>query len=403
MKKLAIPLLIFAVIYLLMTFVVAELTEKELKKALVESEGPDLAINLLSYRRHFFTATAISKVHITLDQETTVILNITSHISHYPFQAVMKNEIEIADKALADRAESYFGSPNWLRSEEKINLFSQLTGQLSIASGKYEGESEVLSSGPIKINYQVDLKNKSAKFDFDWVGISSSYYGTDMQFNSLQLSSNLADLSQPSDYDYKLIVDNIEIKQKDSHSLLEGLQLIGRSRQGKVEKTIDTSNELLLRSYQFNNGLQQIFTNNSIKLALIGLYQPAFESFNQGADDAQEFEDALVELVNNGVQLTLSQLNSDTPWGEVDGQFDFTLDKGASLVDIMINPYVLLDYIEGDLSLVLPATLLNEPLLAESLQMGLMTGFLLHNKQTLNLETSFQQGELIVNGRVIPL
>lgn len=403
MKKLTVPLFVLAVIYLLMTFFVAELTEKQLKKALVESEGPDLAINLLSYQRHFFTATAISKVHITLDQKSTVALNITSTISHYPFQAAIKNEIKIADKALANRAESYFGTPNWLRSEEKVNLFSQLTGQLNIASGKYESENEVLSSGPVAINYQVDLNNKSAKFNLDWVGISSSFNGTDMQFNSLQLSSHLADLSQPNDYDYKLIVDNIEIKQKNSHSLLEELQLIGRSRQGIVEKTIDTSNELLLRSYQFNNGLQQMFTNNSIKLALIGLYQPAFESLNRGADDEQEFEDALVELVNNGAQLTLSQLNSNTPWGEVDGQFDFTLDKGASLVDIMINPYVLLDYIEGDLSLVLPATLLNEPLLAESLQMGLMTGFLVHNEQTLNLETSFQQGELIVNGRVIPL
>ena len=67
------------------------------------------------------------------------------------------------------------------------------------------------------------------------------------------------------------------------------------------------------------------------------------------------------------------------------------------------NQYTLFDYMSGNASLVLPLSLLDEPAVAESLQMGLMTGFLEKNEQTLNLQTSFQQGELTVNGRVIPL
>lgn len=386
-----------------MTFFVADIAEKEIKAAFIDNEQPDISIKLLDYQRDFFTAKAISTMHIRIDQETILSLKITSIISHYPFQAVIKNKISISDKTLAKRAEAYFGSPDWLSSEEKINLFSTLSGQVNIAAGKYENKNEFFSSSPLQINYQVDLKNKNAKLQLSLPRIDGLSYGTGITLNAIQLTSDIHDLSLQSDYDYKLTVANIEVNQESNHSLLEGLQLIGSSRQGKVEKTIDTSNELLLHSYQFNNGIQQTFTNNSIKLLLTGLYQPAFELLNQGTSDQQELEDALVELINNGAQLTLSQLNSTTPWGEVNGQFDFTLDKGASLLDILVNPYMLFDYVDGDLSLVLPAMLLNEPLLAESLQMGLMTGFLEHNEQTLNLETSFQQGELIVNGRVIPL
>jgi uncharacterized protein YdgA (DUF945 family) len=35
--------------------------------------------------------------------------------------------------------------------------------------------------------------------------------------------------------------------------------------------------------------------------------------------------------------------------------------------------------------------------------MGVMTGFLEVNDDTLNLQASFEKGELIVNGRVVPL
>ncbi|GLS90700.1 hypothetical protein GCM10007916_17670 [Psychromonas marina] len=403
MKKLPITVLIIAVIYLLMTFFVAEIAEKEIKVALAENQHDDFSVELIDYQRHLFSASAISQVKIPLDQETLLTLNITSTISHFPYQAVINNRIEIADKSLAKRAENYFGTPYWLNSVEKINIFSQLTGQLTILSGKYESDSEVFISEPLQLNYHVDLDTQIGELRLDWAGVTGSTNSTSFALNSLQLISNIGEQLKQSDYDYKLIVDSVEIQQENNYSLLQGAQLTGSSRQGKVEKTIDTSNELLLRAYQFNNGIQQTFTDNRLKLSLTGLYQPAFELLSQGTGSAQDIESALIELVGNGAQLTLSELNSTTPWGEVDGKFDITLDKEAPLIEILVNPYILLDYVSGDLSLALPATLLDEPLLAESLQMGLMTGFLLHNEQTLSLDTSFLLGELIVNGRVIPL
>lgn len=403
MKKLAITLPILAVIYLFMTFFMADRVENEVKAALSENQQADFSTELLDYQRNFFSAKASSRVKITLDQETLLTLNIASTISHYPFQAVIKNEITLADETLAKRVEHYFGSTNWLISEEKINLFSQLTGKLTILAGEHKSDGQFFSSSPLSVSYQFDLKNKNGEINLLWPRLAASMNGSNIVLNSLQIESHLGEPVKQSDYDYNLRVDNVDVTLNNNNSLFEGIQLIGRSRQGEVAKTIDTSNTLLLRSYQFNDGIQQTFTDNRIKLELSGLHQPAFELLHQGSDDAQELGNALIELVYHGAQLTLSQLNSNTPWGEVDGRFDITLDKGASLSEIMANPYILFDFINGDMSLVLPATLLDEPIVAESLQMGLMSGFLKHTGQTLNLETSFQRGELIVNGRVIPL
>lgn len=120
----------------------AETAEKEIKAALSENQAADFTVELIDYQRHFFSATAISKMQIRVDQQTTLTLNIASTISHYPYQAVIKNRIEIADQILAKRAETYFGTPNWLNSVEKINIFSQLNGQLTTTSGKYESDTE---------------------------------------------------------------------------------------------------------------------------------------------------------------------------------------------------------------------------------------------------------------------
>lgn len=386
-----------------MTNFVANTAEKEIKKVFTENQTVEFSAELLSYQRHFFSATAISEVSIQVDSENTISFKMTSAIRHYPHQAIINNTIQVIDPSLRKRAESYFGTAHWISSEERINLFSQLTGQLTIAAGQYKSEYETLTTHPVVLNYDIDLQEKNGDFNLYWEGLEVTSYESAMNLKSLQLSSHIGQLAKRSDYDYQLNIEEISVKQENGHSLMTGLSLKGSSQQGKDEQTFDTSNELILSTYIINKNELQTFKNNRIKLVLTGLYQPAFELLSSGVDNTQEVEEALIELVNNGAQITLSQLASQTPWGEVEGKLDLTLDKGASLADIIVNPYTLFDYTSGNLSLILPVNLLDEPSLAELLQLGLVTGFLEQKSQTLNLQTSFQQGELIVNGRVIPL
>lgn len=401
MKKLPISLFIVAVVYLSMTFFVGNLVEKEIKITLSENIQPDISVELLSYEREFFSATATSMLKIKVDPETTITLNVSSRIFHYPYQAVIKSNMQIADEYLSNKAQEYFSTPNWIYSEEVIDLTSHLKGLLTVVSGKYESGSESLMTDPLLVSYEMDLNNKSGDIQLDWSGIIGSLNGTAVELDTLQLNNHIGELDKQNNYE--LTIKKVNIQQGTHHSLLEDFLIKGNSKQGKEDKTVDTNNEIVLRSYQLNDGKQRTFTDNRIKFALTGLYQPALELLNSGSDDSDELEKAFIELIYNGAQVTLSELKSQTPWGKVDGQFDFTLDSGASLESIATNPYILFDYISGDASLVLPISLLDEPILAEPLQMGVMTGFLAQEEKTLNFETTFQQGELVVNGRVIPL
>lgn len=403
MKKLLITLPAIVTIWLSMTFFVANIAEQQIKSLLTDNKQTDISIELLSYQRNLFSATVVTMLTIKQDENSSFSLKITSTIHHYPYQATIKNNVVLQDKILAEKAERYFGSPQWIISEEKINLFSTLTGQLTILAGGYTSATASWSTDPVVLDYTLDLQQKSGDFNLNWAGLEGAIATKTISLQSLQLSSHFSQLSTLQDYNYLLKIAKVVFQQNNEQSLLEGISLQGHSQQGKQKQTIDTSNEILIKTYQTNTDLEEVFTDSQIKLLLTGLHQPALQLLNEGASNTQEIESALTKLVNHGAQLTLSQLSSQTPWGEVGGSLYLTLDKGASLTDIIINPYILFDYMSGDASLVLPLSLLEEPDIAESLQMGLMSGLLVRDEQTLNLKSSFQQGELKVNGRVIPL
>lgn len=403
MKKLFFPLLILFAVCLSMIFFVANLTEKQIKIALDEVYHPDVAVELVSYQKGFLSSTVITEAQLTIEDASPIAFKVTTKIKHYPYQAVLNSDIQLVDEELAKKAALYFGRDKWISSVEKINLFSQLSGQLTLQSGKYESKSESWQNQPLVLNYQIDLKNKQADLDLNWAGGSVSTYGTSIYFQGLNLTSQLSSLSMQGDSEYQLKINTIDVKEESNQSLLQGINLTGHSQQGKQPETLDTLNDLTIDSYQVDNGEIKRFTNNRLKLALTGLYQPAFELINTGSNDAKIIQQALTELVGHGAQLSIPILQSQTPWGEVDGELNLLLDKGAPLMSIVVNPYVLFDYMSGDARLVLPVNLLEEPLVADPLQLGVMTGFLEVNEKTLNVQMSFQQGELTVNDRVVPL
>lgn len=403
MKRALIALFTIASVCLLMTFFVANIAEKEIKELFSQQENTDISVELLDYQRNFFSATAVTMLTIKDDINSDLLLKITSTVHHYPYQASIKSTIELQDETLAQKAEHYFGTPQWIISEEKISLFSKLTGKLMILAGSYESESESWSTEPLLLDYEMDLKQKSGDFNLSWAGMTGIEQKQIIKLKSLSVSSHFSQLIKENDYNYLLNVASVNIQENDEKSLFEGISLEGRSQQGTQKETIDTSNELIIKTYQINENNKETFTDNHIKLSLTGLYQPALKLLSEGVSDTHEIENALSELVHHGAQLTLSQLTSQTPWGEVDGNLDLTLDKGASLTNIMINPYILFDHMSGDASLVLPLGLLEEPEIAEPLKVGLASGLLVRGEQTINLQTSFQQGELKVNGKVIPL
>jgi|GEM_PF-2320259 len=403
MKKLLISLFIITVLLLSAIYFVGSRVENETKNILAKDTQQGLTSRLISYERHFLTATAISEVTVMIEDEAAIVLQINSSVVHYPHKAVISNQISLPDPELSKKIQTYFASENWISSTEEINLFGQLTGQLKLLPGSYHKDNEQFATKALQLDYQVDLQDYSGSADLNWQGLQASTNEGDFSVASVKLRSNFSSLSAHNEYDYFAQIANIVIAREGAQSLLQGLELQGSSRYGEQPDTIDTSNEWKVAFYQNGSDSKQVFTDNQVKLDIEGLYSPALHLLSTASKGSEQVEKALSALLAHGAKLTLTKLNSQTPWGKVTGYFSVTLQPGALFTEIVFNPFALLDYVSGNANLLLPAALLKEPRLSDSLKMGISTGFLKREAQTLIFETQFEQGELTVNGRVIPL
>ncbi|MCW8996815.1 MAG: YdgA family protein [Psychromonas sp.] len=402
MKKLSISLLVICAVLFSAVYFIGEMTENEIQKIFVQNKQQGFSGRLLSYHKQFFTATAVSEVSLMLKDEQPMVFTVKSVIRHYPYKAVINNEIRLLDTPLARTVQDYFGSENWITSKEEINLFAQLSGHLQLLPGRYRHAREQFATKALQMDYHIDLNNYSGNIDVNWEGLDTQSDDSNMHVESIKLRSDFSALSGADKYDYSADIGKVVIRKNNTQSQLQGIALRGSSRPGKLADTVDSSHQWKVASYQMDDA-EQLFTDNQLNLVVKGLYSPALVLLNNAADDPQQVTKALTELLAHGAQLSLTKLRSETPWGKVHGVVDLSLQQGGRLSQIIANPFMLLDYISGRANFYLPDALLQQPEASELLSAALQGGLLKRREQTLCLEAQFEQGELTVNGRIIPL
>lgn len=403
MKKLLISLFVISAVLLSSTYFVGEMTEKAMQKIFAKSVQQGLSSKLISYDKQFLKATVISQITLAVEQQEPVVFTVTSVIQHYPYKALINNEIRLLDPELAAKVQRYFSSANWISSREELSLLGQLTGQLQLLPGRYGNAERLFSTKALQLDYQVNLHNDSGLFNLHWDGLAAQTSAGNFSVESVKLKSNFSAVPVASEYDYFAEIAKVVIRQKDSQAQMQGIELQGSSRPGDKADSIDSSNDWKVASYRIAKDEEKLFTDNHLQLDIKGLYYPALTLLNHASDNPQQVERALAELISHGARLNLEKLTSQTPWGEVEGALDITLEPGAILSEIAANPFMLLDYTSGHANLSVPEALLLLPALSELLTTGLRSGFLKRQEHTLRLETQFEQGELTVNGREIPL
>ena len=402
MKKLLSSLCVISALLLSAIYLVGERAENEILKMFAQSEQQGLATKLLSYDKQLLKATVISQVTLMLEEDKPIVFSVKSTIHHYPHKAVIINQISLLDPELAAKVQDYFASESWISSTEEISLLGQLSGQLQLLPGRYSNAQELFATKTLHLDYHLDLQDHSGAVNLSWHGgdawTSYSYFSVE----SVKLTFNFASLPVGNGFDYLADIAEVVIREKNTQVQLQGVELQGSSRPGWQTDTLDSSNEWKVAACRIDNDSEKIFTDNHLKLDLKGLYAPALTLLSNASGE-QQVARALTELMAYGGQFSLTELTSQTPWGKVHGALDIILQQGARLPEIVDNPFMLLDYISGKANLLLPETMLQLPALSELLQIGLQSGFLKRQQQTLSLETQFEQGELTVNGRVIPL
>lgn len=403
MKKLLISLLVISAFVVSAIYVVGEQTQTEVQKIFAQEPQPGIAIQLISYDKQFFKALVNSQVTLILAGEKPIVINVQSTIYHYPYKAEMNNQIHFADERLEKELATYFGDKNWIRSQQEINLFSQLTGHISISPGDYQKGNEQLSSRALQFDYHFDLKNNSGKIDINWPGGHSQTGDTLLTVTAVKIDADFSILPGVNESTYHVEMDKILIQTKEGKTQLRGIDLQGQNRLIEHSESIDSRNDWKIASYQVSHLKEQTFTGNQLKFDIKGLYAPALARLKIIDSQSPELGKALAELMVHGAQLSLEKLTSKTPWGNVLGGLDIRLVQGAILSEIVNNPFMLLDVVSGNVHLRLPAALLQLPALSPLLMTGLENGLLKKEKQTLSLESQLEQGELLINGRVIPL
>lgn len=403
MKKLLISLFALSAALLSSVYLVGEMTENEIQKIFAKSDQPGLSTELLSYDKQFLKATVTSQITLTFEGEKPVVFTVTSAIQHYPHKARIMNQIRLPDPELAAKVQAYFGSENWIRSIEEISLLGKLTGQLQLLPGSYSNAGEQFATKALQLDYQLDLQDYSGKVNLNWHGLDAQISDGNFSVEAVKLTANFGTLAIAQEYDYLADIAQVVIRQKHTQAQLQGIKIQGSSRIGKQADTVDSSNQWKVASYRVADGTEKVFTDNHLKLDLKGLYSPALTQLSRASGDQQQITQALAELMAHGAQLSLSELRSQTPWGKIHGALDITLQQGARLPEVLANPFMLLDYTSGSANLFLPEALLQLPALSELLQVALHSGVLKRQDKTLSLETQFEQGELTINGRVIPL
>ena len=409
MKKLVGLLLFLVIVLLTSTYYVGKITEQKTHELIAEYSSDDVQIEIVDYDRHFFSASVTTQVSFNDETLSGSGVQVRSEITHYPYKAVSINHLSFLDDTLNDKFNRYFSTDAWFVSKEEFTLWGNLKGTLLLPAGHYEGNDEVLSSESININYDIDFKQNKGTVNGDWNGIVIKTKSENLQLENLVISSTFSNdstLSKAWQYTYDMKIDKLTQRSAMSGeiaSLFESVLLTGGSKSSDNQERVNTNNSLKIKRYQLGKDEELQFLNNEFVINMDDLYQPALDSINESAVFSEQTSNSLAELVRHGFNFSIPRLHSETPWGDIDGKFDFLLNEGAVLPDVLNNPYLLLDHGEGSLNLSLPQVFLNFPNIGDILAPLLQSGLLIIEDKKLILDGTYNSGELMINNEFIPL
>ncbi|TEW53871.1 DUF945 family protein [Psychromonas sp. RZ22] len=403
MKKSIIALIIIFLGLLSSTYFVGEMVQTELQKLIKQQSDQSAQIELVSYQKSFLTAQMQVKVTIPMEGGTPLQFIIDSDITHYPYKATTSNHITFLDEQIAEKVEDFFETKDWLTSHEEVSILGSITGQLKLVNGSFTSPEESFNSEPLALSYQYNVSQHSGEFNIDWAGFDgNSLDGQTFDVQSFEIHSTFAGVNNSHllDYQYRTHIESLALSDPHSNLRVSGILLEGETETSHDQTTVNSKNNWKVKEYQENG---QVFTDNHINLSLLGLNLQAISTLKSGNENAILINQALINLLKQGATVELSTLHSNTPWGVVDGKLHMDIQPGAILQEVINNPLLLIDYVNGELDLSIPQKLSQHPEFSEGIRMGIISGVLKQEDKQLTLHSSLDRGELTVNGQVIPL
>ena len=397
---------------LLLVHYVGNIAERETKNALSDltlQKNSDFNVNLISYQRNFFSATVKTELIFNAGSTTPLIVTGLSKISHLPYKALVVTTLAVQDEKLAKQLSNYFGCDDWFKSTEEVNIFGKLKGELVIAGGKYQSDTETLKTAPLLINYSMDLENKSGEIAFSWDAFSIESQDEITLMDSIEFTLDFkkqvnAPAYQPYKYDYTLDIKKIHSKIEKvilaTTYLVENIAIKGSSEAAIEAHRINAYNELNIGNYQLGNDPNLSFKNNHLKFNLLETYEPLWQQLPASNNAVGG---TLSKIFNKGLHLSQASFSSKTPWGEVNANLDMKLASGGDLRVVSNNLFMLFDLASGEAHASIPASLLTNSIFSDYLKDKLQKGMIIQKPPFLTFDMQYHQGELLINGSEFPL
>lgn len=400
MKKSIIYMVVLCGMLLVSTFFVGEMLQNNLYKLFSHQSG--VKIELIQYQKSFFSAKMQVKVSVPIENRAPLVFFISSDIKHYPYKATKVNHITFPDPELAAKMVQFFNDKDWLNYREEIDLFGTLTGRITIAKGMFNNQLEYFQSQPLNVSYEYDLNNYAGQLHINWGGFNSKTEETSFYMKGLIVQTSFSSVDETDfiNYQYHSKIESIELKEASSRLAAKVVWLQGDSEVSADKLTLNTQNNLKIADYWDG---EKLFSDNQFNLSLSGLNLAELSRLKSGSQQPDEIQQALQDIFKRGAHIDLKDLRSITPWGGIVGHVNMVLQPGGNLMEVVVNPLNLIDYLDGELSLSLPKKLLSLSDIGTFLKVGVESGLLEQIDERLLLHSSLDRGELVINGNVIPM
>ena len=409
MKKLIGLVLSFIIISLCSIYYIGKVTEEKTREIIAEYSSGDVQINIINYEKHFFTAEVTTQVSFKGGALSGHVVQVISEITHYPYKAESINHLSFLEGEINEKFNRYFSTESWFISKEEFTLWGTLKGTLLLPAGHYDDHGDVLSSGTINMNYEIDFTENKGRGKLTLPLIFIKAKTENLRLEDLVMSSTFLGSPAMSDvwqyaYDMEIgkLVQSSVVSGKIT-SLLDHVLLTGGSENSDTKGAVNTHNTLKIEKYKLDNKEKLEFLNNELMINVNNLYLPALNDINKNTILSQHPQSAIEALINHGFNFSISKFHSETPWGNIDGKFHLLLNKGTIFSELVANPYVLLDHGEGGVNLSVPQVFLNFPNIGNILRSLLKSGLVIVEDKNLILDGSYKNGALIINKELIPL
>lgn len=401
MKRLTVMLCILFVALLSATYFIGERTQTEVRKRFAVQNKSPLSLQLLSYKKFLFTAKMQTRLTFPLENAQNLVLLIDSNITHYPYKVSVNNKISIVNQDIAQKVENFFQSKTWLKSNEEINLLGEVTGEVTLAKGSFQREFERLNLSALTVTYQLKLSDYSGVFQIDWAGFEGDLSGVVFALKDIDVKGNFSSLRHAPliDYAYQADIAQLTWQQNEPISI-NTLWLLGENQLSDNKTLLSSRHHLTMAEYK---NAQQQFSNTDVDLSVSNLNVEALQMIQAADGNTLLAEQALSYLIKQGLQIDLQTLSSHTPWGKVDARLNVEIQAGANLPEIVNNPFMLMDYSNGVLKMSLPQALTQQADVGALIQLGVSRDLLIPNAGQLNLYSSLDRGQLVINDRIIPM